>query len=126
MKFKLKNSSIISDEEIAKTCDSIGLSHPDIKDEEGFIRFALSLGNVMEPVDECRKLRRHKYCRVYRCQCCGIDIITTPEELSYKEVREAVENHKVEYGFPHNCYDGNVGLAVFVGYKEFNNTAKSI
>ena len=48
------------------------------------------------------------------------------KELSYKEVREAVENHKVEYGFPHNCYDGNVGLAVFVGYKEFNNTAKSI
>lgn len=122
MKFKLKNSSIISDEEIAKTCDSIGLSHPDIKDEEEFIRFALSI----EPVDESRKHIRHKYCRVYRCQCCGRDIMATPEELSYKEVREAVENHKVEYGFPHNCYDGNVGLAVFVGYKEFNNVAKSI
>lgn len=126
MEFKLKDLSIASDEEIAKACDLVGLSHPDIKDEEEFAKFALSLENVMEPVEESKKLRRHKYCKVYRCQCCGIDIIATPEELSFKEVREAVERYKVEYGFPHNCYDGNVGLAVFVGYKEFNNVAKSI
>lgn len=125
MDFRPRDLSIVSDKKIAKACDLVGLCHPDIKDEEEFARFALSLANVMETVEES-KLRRHKYCKVYRCQCCGRDIIATPEELSFKEVREAVESQRVEYGFPHNCYDGNVGLAVFVGYKEFNNVAKSV